>query len=99
MCCLFCAAVSPSRTPREYFGRDHETQKQQCFRVYRGVGYKGYELLNDSSAKLAQLAEQANEQHAPLLLAITRKDADVVDMRCARGASCCSVPPARVGSS
>ena len=38
--CVLMTAVSPEKTPREYYSRDHDTQKQQCFRVYRGLGYK-----------------------------------------------------------
>lgn len=38
---LWSAVLSPTFTPREYYERDKDTKKQQCFRVYRGLSHKG----------------------------------------------------------
>jgi hypothetical protein len=74
--------LSPVKTPREFFGRTAADKREQCYRVYKGIGHKGYHEFGGSSSKLTQLSQQSRSKSPPKLHALVRTSECDVDLRC-----------------
>lgn len=73
--------LSPASTPREYFEQPPEVRREACYQVYQHVSRRDYDTFNRSSARVAQLSQQAGEHRPPALHALARPSQDLVDLR------------------